>query len=157
MFDVYEIFYKKDNIMKKILLTVIAISIYLNANFTTNTNGVVTDTTTLLQWQDSYSDNKDFVKKAYWTEAIDYCEELVLEGKDDWRLPNIKELQSLIDNTKLHFSVNRAFKRKKSNLYWSSTTYKKIYTNAWRVNFANGSTSKGRKKNNSFVRCVRAN
>ena len=33
-----------------------------------------------------------------WTAAIDFCNALVLGGRDDWRLPNVNELLSLIDH-----------------------------------------------------------
>ena len=35
-----------------------------------------------------------------WEEAIDFCEGLRYAGKDDWRLPNVKELHSIVDYTK---------------------------------------------------------
>ncbi|PKL15592.1 MAG: hypothetical protein CVV49_20650 [Spirochaetae bacterium HGW-Spirochaetae-5] len=42
-------------------------------------------------------------KKYYWTEALQACEKLDHEGRTDWRLPNIKELQSIIHYH--HYSV----------------------------------------------------
>jgi hypothetical protein len=34
-----------------------------------------------------------------WVDALAYCEALVLEGEDDWRLPSIKEWFSIVDDT----------------------------------------------------------
>ena len=35
-----------------------------------------------------------------WEEALDYAENLVFVGENDWRLPNPKELQSIVDYTR---------------------------------------------------------
>lgn len=35
-------------------------------------------------------------KKFTWTEGVQACENLVHEGRSDWRLPNVKELQSIV-------------------------------------------------------------
>lgn len=34
------------------------------------------------------------------TPAIEYCEDLVLNGQDDWRLPNNKEMSSFMDESR---------------------------------------------------------
>lgn len=34
-----------------------------------------------------------------WKDALAYCEELTSAGHSDWRLPNAKELQSIVDYT----------------------------------------------------------
>ena len=55
----------------------------------------VLDYATGLMWQQSDSgDGLD------WEEALDYCEDLELAGHDDWRLPNAKELHSIVDYTR---------------------------------------------------------
>ncbi len=60
--------------------------------FVDNGDGTVSDVASGLVWQQS----DDGVGRD-WSEAIDYCETLVLGGKQDWRLGDIKELQSLVD------------------------------------------------------------
>ena len=143
--------------MKTIFWVILTINSCLNAEFTRSSGGIVTDTTSSLQWQDNYNDNKNLIKKTSWTKAIDYCENLVLDGKNDWKVPNIKELQSIINNKEATFSLNEVFQKKKASFYWSSSTYKKLpYSNAWKVNFSDSSTLRGEKKNSiSFIRCVR--
>jgi len=81
---------------------------------------VVTDTSTNLQWQDD-ADAKNVTKT--WQEAIDYCETLTLAEKSDWRLPNINELASLIDDSQNYPDAeNPHFLNIASAWYISSTT-----------------------------------
>ncbi|MBU0673802.1 MAG: DUF1566 domain-containing protein [Proteobacteria bacterium] len=80
-------------------------------------NGTVTDYTTGLLWQQQGMDELS------WEEAISYCEELVLAGAGDWRLPNIKELQTIVDTSVLYPAVSRRyFPGIRSSFYWSSTS-----------------------------------
>ena len=60
-----------------------------------NGDGTVTDAATGLMWQKS-----DSGTTMNWREALDYAEKLVYAGHDDWRLPNAKELQSIVDYTR---------------------------------------------------------
>ncbi|HUU03010.1 MAG TPA: DUF1566 domain-containing protein [Myxococcota bacterium] len=60
--------------------------------FTDNGDGTVTDQTTGLLWQQDDSD-----LGLNWEGALAYCESLDLANHSDWKLPNAKELQSIID------------------------------------------------------------
>ncbi|MBI4687331.1 MAG: DUF1566 domain-containing protein [Nitrospirae bacterium] len=64
------------------------------APFTDNGNGTVTDNRTGLVWQQGEAG------QMMWGSALSYCEGLPLGGKTDWRLPNVKELESLTDDTR---------------------------------------------------------
>ena len=55
--------------MKKIILLTVGITFLLNAEFTRNVNGVVTDSNTTLEWQDSYI-GTDSMKKSTWHSAL---------------------------------------------------------------------------------------
>lgn len=120
-------------------------------------SGVVEDLVTNLVWQDAYPDMNGTVKKASYTQALAYCEDLVLATKDDWRLPNIKELYSLIDKKRDYPSLDPSFKKVVASDYWSSTADVDYHENLWTVNFAFGDdgTWFGREKEDVFVRCVR--
>jgi hypothetical protein len=63
--------------------------------FVDNGDGTITDSATGLMWQQSDDGNP-----YNWQAALAYAEGLTLAGYDDWRLPNAKELQSIIDYTR---------------------------------------------------------
>jgi len=69
-------------------------------SYADNGNGTVMDLVTGLTWQQSPDTNGDGVididDKLSFSEARNYCENLELAGKADWRLPDIKQLYSLI-------------------------------------------------------------
>jgi len=64
-------------------------------NFIDNDDGTITDLNNGLIWQKN--DNGDGL---IWEDALNYCENLELAGYNDWRLPNSKELQSIVDYTR---------------------------------------------------------
>ena len=145
--------------MKAILLIMIGLSSLSMAEETprfTKADGVVTDSKTTLEWQDDYSDNGDSVKSANWTDAIDYCETLSLNSQTDWRLPNKKELLSIVNYDTYNPSINSVFQKNTSNDYWSSTTDASYTNYAWYVNFSYGYTYGNAKSGYNSVRCVRA-
>ena len=57
-----------------------------------NGDGTITDKATGLTWMKA-----DSGKGMDWPTALEYAEDLKLAGHADWRLPNAKELQSIID------------------------------------------------------------
>ena len=66
---------------------------------------VVIDAATDLEWQGCAADATGDtcepsidVPSYSWLQALAYCEDLIWAGHDDWRLPNVKELESIIDN-----------------------------------------------------------
>jgi hypothetical protein len=134
----------------------ITVSVVLLAEMQPNGDGTVSDSTTKLMWQDDYSDNGGNIKKATWEEAIKYCEDSKLAGYNDWRLPNIRELISIVDDTKYNPAIDTsAFVNTTSGLYWSSTTYAYNHDYAWIVYFWYGYDYGGNKGYSTFVRCVR--
>jgi len=145
--------------MRVILLILIGLSSFSFAEFSKQ-NGVVTDSRTKLEWQDDYSDNGGEIKNAMWEDAIDYCEALSLDG-GGWRLPNIKELISIVDDGKSFPAINNTFELIDSTVYWSSTSYSHASNYmAWYVNFKRGSVNYATKNSNPPiskppVRCVR--
>lgn len=80
--------------------------------------GVVTDSMTGLSWQaDMLPDSAHT-----WSEALAYCEGLTFAGKQDWRLPNIKELATIVDEAAAAPPVVALlFGASTAGQYWSST------------------------------------
>ncbi len=127
--------------------------------YTDNNDGTVTDAGTGLMWQQATADTDgdgdiDESDKLTWTGALSYCENLTLGGHSDWRLPDIKELVSLIDYNRSAPVIDPVFSCK-SSYYWSATTFA-YYTNfAWDVDFGYTSQDWHYKSNSNYVRCVR--
>lgn len=87
--------------------------------FVDNEDGTGTDLNTGLMWQ-SPSPQQEYT----WEEALAYAESLELAGYDDWRLPTIKELKSIIDYTTYDPAVDTTMFHGIPILsYWSSTTF----------------------------------
>jgi hypothetical protein len=78
-----------------------------------------------------------------WSTALSYCNSLadgaagLTDGSSagDWRLPNIKELHSLVDfgNASPALPTGHPFIGVQSDHYWSSTTFPLSFDHAWYV------------------------
>ncbi|NDJ77066.1 MAG: DUF1566 domain-containing protein [Chloroflexi bacterium] len=64
-------------------------------DFVDNGDGTITDNSTGLMWMQA-----DSGTALDWAGALDYCENLSFAGYDDWRLPDAKELQYIVDYTR---------------------------------------------------------
>lgn len=126
-------------------------------NFTDNHTGTVTDNVTGLVWQKE--DDKTYRD---WDTAITYCENLNLDSYTDWRLPNIKELNSIIDRSRRDPAIDPIFPVTNTNnsywvQFWSSTTSMGGGASiAWFINFLTGGIGTANKSALAvYVRCVR--
>ncbi len=94
-----------------------------------------------------------------WYEAREYAESLLLNGKQDWRLPTLAELESLLDRTKARSEGRPPMRQEvpfRDELsYWSSTTFKRDTKTAWILMFDGGYLLSYYKSNLYHVRCVR--
>lgn len=144
--------------MKKIIVIMLILSSILLAEFIYK-NGTVLDTKTTLVWQDEYIGSiNNGNKKMYWSDALQYCQKLNLDGSNDWRVPNIRELSSIVDRNRHSPSISAIFEQTYSGNYWSSTTYAHSTKYAHTVNFFYGYSLHDLKENTTIrVRCVRDN
>lgn len=74
---------------------------YGKNDFRDNGDGTITDRATGLTWQKA-----DSGKALNWEQALAYAEHFQLAGHTDWRLPNAKELQSIVDYTRAPDAAN---------------------------------------------------
>ncbi|MDM8543740.1 DUF1566 domain-containing protein [Desulfococcaceae bacterium HSG9] len=117
-------------------------------------NGTVIDRKTGLMWQQSGSDNYMEYK-----DANDYIRKLNrqgLGGYNDWRLPTIEELVSLLEREKVNGRYIDPVFDKNQRWCWSSDTVKLSPGLAWNVNFNVGKVNLNYLVNVSYVRLVRA-
>ncbi len=100
--------------------------------FVDNGDGTVSDQGTGLMWQQAGP-----AQTMDWQEALAYCENLELAGYSDWRLPNVNELQSLVDYTRYGPSIDTDFfPAAVAASYRTSTSIPGGYTDrAWVVDF----------------------
>jgi WD40 repeat protein len=116
----------------------------------TISGGTVLDTLTKLTWQRSL----DAATRS-WSEAGAYCASLTLDGAG-WRLPNMKELQTLIDERTTSPAIDRAaFPDTPSEAFWTSSPLVGGPVEAWFVNFYSGVSYTNVPENAYRVRCVR--
>ena len=126
-------------------------AIWPNPRFTDNGNGTVTDNLTGLIWLK----NANCFEGKDWDTALGDCNGLkdgdcaLSDGSSagDWRLPNAKELFSLIDLGQYSPALpsGHPFTGVQSNFYWSSTTIDSYSSIAWYVGMNFGDVSYGSK------------
>jgi len=78
-------------------------STYGTNEFMDNGDGTITDQVSSLTWMQNDSGNG-----MNWVDALAYCENLSFAGFDDWRLPDTKELQGIVDYTRSPATTNSA-------------------------------------------------
>jgi len=140
--------------------------------FTDNENGTVTDNLSGLIWLQNGNCTEFFdgdtigVNPRPWNDALTAANSLssgycgLADGSvaGDWRLPNLRELQSLIDYGELGPALpdGHPFTNTMSSFYWSSTTSVGATSYAWLISFNYGQASDNHKFLSYYVRAVRA-
>jgi len=134
------------------------------ASYADNGNGTVTDNMVGLMWEQKTDDggSQDKNNTYTWKDALAYCESLLLGENDDWRLPNIKELERLVDLESSNPAIDTAyFSNTNNGLYWSGTTCSGCHKmKAFAIDFTDGEAFYGNKFRDgeyyeNYVRCVR--
>jgi hypothetical protein len=110
---------------------------YGTNTLTNNGNGTITDNATNLMWMQN-----DNGTPVMWESALSYAENFSYGGYTDWRLPDAKELQSIVDYSRSPSTTNSAAINSLFNctqitneagvsdygFYWSNTTFCSLTT-----------------------------
>jgi len=147
-----------------------------------NGDGTISDLNTGLMWEKKSADGSDHdVSKTFvWSSALtdtvwDWINAINTEvgngigfaGFNDWRLPNVRELQSILDFGRLLPAVDPVFNNNVSTgctvltcsataqFYWSSTTVATVDIDAWTVDFSVSHNVAALKTGSHSVRAVR--
>ncbi len=140
--------------MKKSVMICLVLATILSADCKFGPNGTTICEDTGLVWQDTAKVGR---LKLSWEDAIKYCEGLKDFNGGGWRLPNMRELQTI----GRHYS-SKGFKHMRkiigsSEFFWSSTSYAKKPTKAWGVEFTSSYAGYHTrpKTYDQYVRCVK--
>lgn len=133
------------------------------SRFTDNGDGTVTDQATRLQWK-RCSEGQTWsggtctgrLISYRWQQALQHADTAIDAGKSDWRLPNIKELTSIVEEACIRPAIDLSvFPAAPDDGYWSSSPAAAIPDKAWRTNFYYGDIQPYGKGYDSRVRLVR--
>ncbi len=127
---------------------------------------IITDNVTKLRWQDNEIvtrpwltqeayDRGDYNAYAEGETAWAYCNKLIVDDITDWRLPSIKELETIMYTQAYNPAIDPIFQHIGSIAYWSFTEEYNFIQGAWAVQFENGITNVDIKTQYKGVRCVK--
>jgi len=125
---------------------------------------IITDTDTELMWQDGgYNGVDGMFYNVGTSSAVGFCDILSLGGFNDWRIPSLAELLTIVDKS-YSPAIDPIFKVNTSQTHWSSEIVTPAYSdsNGNRINavvmgvrFDIGVTEKLGAGNRNYTRCVR--
>ena len=152
-------------------------------SYTDNGDGTITDNNTCLMWEKKSGPADPSIHNVMvrytWDNAFDVHVATLnatnFAGFNDWRVPNVKELQSIVNYENFSPAVSTEFNNgdcttptsmctvltcsctasSLSSFYWSATTDTNIPDGAWGVTFFDGFVELDGKSVPNFVRAVR--
>ncbi|MBT2152805.1 DUF1566 domain-containing protein [Pseudoalteromonas tetraodonis] len=133
--------------------------------FVINIDGTVSDTKTGLMWQrcnygqvynsETTSCDGD-TQSLNWQASLKGALNDTTANYNDWQVPSIKELASIVDHRCTDPSINAGiFLATQSQNYWSNTSGISNINSAWVYQFSSGLNSLHAKTSNVYLRLVR--
>jgi hypothetical protein len=115
-------------------------------------SGTVTDNKTGLIWQQIAPTDEKLGDDAYI-----YCNGLTLGGSSNWRTPGMRELSSLVDESRTSPAIDlNAFPGATGGNFWTQTPIPNSPTASFWIEFTYGTTGGGNTAHSTaLVRCVR--
>lgn len=138
-----------------------------SADFTDNGNGTVTHAKTGLMWKQCVEGLSGAAcatgaaTEMTWSNALAAAEFSSFAGFTDWRLPNLKELHSIVETCGYSPAINQSMFPATpapgfGSVFWSASTYTPSPGNAWVFVFGNGGGVGTSKASLIFSRLVRS-
>jgi len=132
--------------------------------FIDNGDGTITEKVTRLMWVKDPSQipgglwgTPGIPVRMTWSNAIINCEALNYAGYSDWRLPNVTELESIVDYGRYSPAIDTLFfPNSQTSYYLTSSTVAYITSYCWIVYGYNGYTYYTSKTSTNYVRPVRS-
>ena len=133
----------------------------LDSDYIINTDGTVIDKKTNLMWKQcsqglTGNDCQGNPSTFTWVESLLEAENHGFAGFNDWRVPNIKELRSIVELSCKEPSINEnIFPNTRPWYYWTSSPYSRDSNHTWRITFNSGGDFLFGRDGLYFVRLVR--
>lgn len=115
-----------------------------------------------LTWKDpktGFEWQSDSPGEMTWQAALEYADSLSLDGKSDWRLPTLPDLETLLDRSVLYYELRPIVRKevpfRDTLSYWTATTFEDHTNNAWIIMLDGAYVLSYYKSNAYHVRCVR--
>ncbi len=120
-----------------------------SSRFSDHGNGTVTDTRSGLMWakcavgKTGTTCASGAAARYTWKGALDFAEVSSHAGYPDWRLPDVKELASIVEQRCVNPAINQdpaVFPNTPASFFWSSSPWTATVSSAWTVYFYYGSS-----------------
>jgi Protein of unknown function (DUF1566) len=139
-----------------------------DSRFILNLNGTVSDRKTQLMWKQCAEGltgtacSVGTAQRFTWKAALDNAATSSFAGFSDWRVPNVKELMSIVESRCYEPAINELIfpntpiQAASFDTFWSSSRSLNVLDYAWHVSFGWGTVANTRIDNIYDVRLVRS-